>query len=344
MVTKNISRRILYDTRKKHWNQNPFMKLLVDSLPENVHGFGWSWTRAILGRYDIIHFHWPEYLLKMPSVLGKNAARLLFILFILRLKVTGTKVVRTRHNLSSHDSASKIDQYLVGLLQRMAVVEIRMNHARVEDIPSAPDCEIIYIPHGNYFPYLDATFSQWRAENDINKLNSDVVEFFCFGIIKPYKRFEDVIKAFDGLNGSRYSLEIAGQVADERYASMLMSLVASGDGRAKVSPGRLTDEDLIARISSASFIIVPYENVYNSGVVMLALSLRTVVIVRDSLAVRELEREFGRQWIRTYRDDLTDRTLTELATEGDNVHESGPTWASERSWESIGRKLATRVY
>ena len=77
---------------------NPYIIQLRDSLAATpgVEVVCWTWKDALLGRYDVFHTHWTEALIERRGRRSTVLRRILFALFLVRLRVTSTPVVRTQ--------------------------------------------------------------------------------------------------------------------------------------------------------------------------------------------------------------------------------------------------------
>ena len=88
---------------------NPYVVMLADSLRAlpTVEVRYFSWKTALLSRYDVFHAHWPEILASGRSPLRKLVRQALFVLLLLKLRITRTPAVRTLHNLHLPDGISR---------------------------------------------------------------------------------------------------------------------------------------------------------------------------------------------------------------------------------------------
>jgi beta-1,4-mannosyltransferase len=85
--------------------------------------------------------------------------------------------------------------------------------------------------------------------------------------------------------------------------------------------------------------VAPYRDLYNSGVVMLALSLARPVLLLPGDVARGLQSEFGPEWVRVLPPPMSARDLAAAATElGDR--RGRPPFAASRDWDEIGRRHA----
>ena len=80
---------------------NPYIVMLGDSLARtpDLELVRFSWRAALVGRYDVVHLHWPEVLMEGRDPLRSAGKRVAFAALLTRVAVTRTPVVRTVHNL-----------------------------------------------------------------------------------------------------------------------------------------------------------------------------------------------------------------------------------------------------
>lgn len=328
---------VLFDTRRRHWSQNPYMQLLADSVSGRAVPHGFSWCFALLGHYDVLHIHWPEYLVKMPGPVRRTAARCLFVLLLLRLKFSRTAVVRTRHNRSAHMDVGRLDAFLLALLQRRVAVEVRMNHLDVHPLDGSRDLATVQIPHGNYRPYVESLNGVIAR----SRPDAEGTTLLAFGILRPYKNFDEVVRAVAGADpGTDVALTIMGSPADARYTAALAALVDSVGSRVQLKVGRVEDQELVGRIAASDFVVVPYEDLYSSGTALLSLSLNVPVVLRETDAGRELREEFGDHWVRCYTGAMTPDVIEALIADQVSAgrEEATVPWSPDREWQNIGRR------
>lgn len=324
---------VMLDVRARHWAQNPYIDVLVENISERgVDVLGFSWRRALFGKYDVVHAHWPEYLVKYQNPLVRYVAFALSLAWITRLKYRGIPVIRTRHNKNTHESSLPSARYFLRLLNRACIAEIRMNRSSVESL--SPTNRVVYIPHGDYLSYIRRTRSHSECPVDQRPLSSRY-RLLCFGMIRRYKNYEDVLRALQDDRGHAYLLRIVGETNDVSYAEELTKLAYQNPLGSELSLRRLGDKDLLDEISLADTIVIPYEDVYNSGALFMALSMGKPVLARRSIALEELEVEFGSQWISLYDGYLTDEDIARHAKRTSNPS-TAPDFSS-RTWASIGR-------
>src|SRR3954465_15757887 len=113
---------------------NPYLVQLVRSLPDDVRIEYFSWRRALAGRYDVLHLHWPEVLLHSPSrvrtLARMTAATLLLGLLRARplpgvLRGARLAVVRALHNPRPHEQPLLLERAVLRGLDRSTTRWIR---------------------------------------------------------------------------------------------------------------------------------------------------------------------------------------------------------------------------
>ncbi|MDQ1634936.1 MAG: beta,4-mannosyltransferase, partial [Frankiaceae bacterium] len=119
--------RVVQSFRTPRSTTNPYLTQLADALADDVDVAFFSWRTALVGRYDVLHLHWPEILLRGNSRLGTAARRVLTAVLVLRLWAVPAAVVRTQHNVDPHDPPGRLDALLLGCLELRTDAWIRLN-------------------------------------------------------------------------------------------------------------------------------------------------------------------------------------------------------------------------
>jgi beta-1,4-mannosyltransferase len=318
--------RVLQSAREPRAHTNPFITQLFRSLAgAGVEVYPFTWRTAILGRYDVIHLHWPEYLLRGPNHVVRVLARFLFAVWLLRLAVCKPPIVQTLHNKGSHEYGSPFERRLLGILEGRVNSRIFM----VDDDDVRAEDQII--PHGDYRDWFASIEREDRVPG----------RFAFVGIVRPYKGVDELITAFRDLRDRTRSLTISGRSLSPHLASRLQTL-ANKDDRVSLDLRHVSEEQIVAYVTSAEVIVLPYREVYNSGALLLALSLDRPVLVRSSRTVDALALEVGSEWIITFSGELTPEVLERALAQSQRVRGISPSLAG-RSWAQIGA-LHSRAY
>jgi beta-1,4-mannosyltransferase len=292
--------RVLQSFPTGHTTTNPYLIQLIDQLAPEPVVLGFSWRRALTDRYDIFHAHWPESLLHGTTPTRSLARRILFRVLLLRLRFARHRiaVVRTVHNLRSHETGPPVERRLLERFDGATSFWIRLNPTT----PTPVAAPVMTIEHGDY--------RTWFA--DVAVPASVPGRLVYFGLIRPYKGVPDLIHVFTGLHAGPHdpavSLRIVGQPTSADIGAEVL-LSATADDRIQVSLGHATDADLAAEIGQAELVVLPYREMHNSGAALLALSLARPILAPSNAVTEALRAEAGRAWVHTYSGELTAEVL-----------------------------------
>jgi len=319
---------VLHSVKPPNDRTNPFVELHVTNLPENVHSHWFSWKQAIIGRYDVMHFQWPENLLRANSAGKRLAKRVAFGAMLLRLRAYRTPIVVTIHNLAPHESPSRFERWALQELHRSAASLIALNDT--EQLSGFGTAPVTVIAHGDY--------RQRYKRRDARAAVPGRVVFF--GSIRAYKNVPSLIDASTAVDGT--SVVIAGkpwnkEVSDEIEQS------ASGHDLVRLELRELDDDELIGEISRAEIVALPYKTLYNSGAIFLALTLGVPVLAPSTASTRQIQEEVGDSWVLLYEDRLTPADVEGALDVARRLREQsapGPD-LSQRDWVDLGRKYGS---
>ncbi|MET8523597.1 glycosyltransferase [Nocardioides sp. NPDC004968] len=299
--------RVLASARELRATTNPYIVQLVETLGQRddteVVLFGFA--RAIAGRYDVFHVHWPELLLTSARTpLRRLARRLLTTAFITRLRLTRTPVVRTWHNLVRPDGLSRWDHLLLNALERRTrhVIRLTDQTAPPLDVPTST------ILHAHYRDWFEPVLVP------VEPVERRVL---YFGLIKPYKGVEQLLDAVADSPEAGLDVRLVGSPSDPALADQVRA-AAAADARISADLTYADDATLAAEIAAATLVVLPYKAMHNSGALLLALSLDTPVLAPDNEVNRRLAEEVGEGWLHLFEGTITiedlERALKAVAT------------------------------
>ncbi|WP_116449779.1 glycosyl transferase [Blastococcus litoris] len=302
---------------------NPYVVLLARSLASTpgVEVATFSWKRALTWRYDVFHVHWPEILAEGSTPLRARLRRLLFLVLLLRLRATGTALVRTAHNVRPHEAADPATRLLLALTDRWTTLVIRLN----DETPVAAGTPVVTVPHGHYRDWFEALP---RTERDPRHLA-------FVGLVRPYKGVEELVRVFRGAGLDGATLTVAGRPADADLADRVRA-TAGGDRRVELRLAHLSDEDLVTEVSRSALVVLPYREMHNSGAALMALSLDRPVLLPDNEVTGRLADEVGPEWVLRYPGPLDAGALeSALRSAGSLPRDARPDLA-RRGWREAG--------
>lgn len=317
--------RVLQSFPQPRETTNPYIVMLKESLERtpDLEVMTFSWRNALFGSYDVFHAHWPEILVNGASPFKKLVRQVLTALFLARLKINGTPIVRTLHNLERPTGISRRENLALGVFEKMTDLYILIN--LVGEAPDGKDS--VRILHGHY--------RDWYGKYSHPAMVPGRISYF--GLIRRYKGVEDLISAFRGLDDESASLGIAGRPSTAEQAEEIES-AAGEDPRISTLLRFLSDEELVKTACEGQVVVLPYRHMHNSGTALAALSLDRPVLVPDNEANRALAEEVGPGWVHTFKEGLdTERLKEVLEVTSDPKGRSAQPNLASREWDSCGR-------
>ncbi len=322
--------RVLQSFPEPRPTTNPYIVMLRNSLAADsrIELATFSWSRFLTGRFDVFHAHWPEILVNGQSPVKRLARQALFLLGLLRLRARRVAIVRTLHNLDLPTGISRRERWLLQLFQRWTTLLIALNP--VTEISTKPSVTIL---HGHY--------RDWYAPRPRAPRVAGRMAYV--GLIRRYKAVDTLIRAFTGLpaDGSDMSLYVGGRPSSTELATELADL-AGDDQRIELALDFLSDDELVAALTAAELVVLPYREMHNSGTVLAALSLDARVLVPDNAVNDLLSAEVGPGWV--FRYTGAELTADDLRTALAQIEASAPGSRpdlSARDWDvTAGQHVA----
>ena len=298
---------------------NPYLTQLLDSLPESVSPRLFSWKVALVGRFDVLHIHWPENLLRGSSSARSLVRTIAFGLVLLRIRFTSRRLVRTVHNVNPHESITEIQRWMINLSERWTDAWITLADA----VPTPARKPRYVIPIG-------------KSANSEGEPLGNTCRFLFFGHIRRYKGVDTLVSQFAELNDPDASLHVVGAIRDGAIRAELDPL-ASADQRVTIRDEYVSEAELHQAIHDARIVVLPFEGVTNSSSVILALSMGRPVLTCDAPAIVELQHEVGPDWLMTYPEELTSRHLQDAIEKWGQAYPEHAPCLSGRDWPHIGQ-------
>jgi beta-1,4-mannosyltransferase len=304
---------------------NPYNALLyreVNKLTSVVEEY--SHREALLTRYDILHFHWPDGYINEPNLLKALQRISVMVLIVISAKLKRAKIVWTVHNIVPHDSyrptlSRQFMRWFVNVCDGFIFMSAQGKSDFNAHYAAAEYKATAIIPHGHYrysYPAVltnvgDAAGYAAVKQNARQQLDvpMDKTVLLCFGMIKAYKNVGQLLEVFINAKLNNCLLIVAGNAE----SSELMQQLKSIGGRhpdIMLSLQFIPDDQVSLYHHAADIAILPYKQILNSGALLLALSFNKPVIAPHIGAFATLQQELGSKWIHTYNGELTCENLT----------------------------------
>ncbi|NIR28093.1 MAG: glycosyltransferase [Gammaproteobacteria bacterium] len=307
---------------------NPYTWSLYDRLGRlGVEVTEFTRRRILAGSgADIWHVHWPEGVLVPPNPL-KAFVKLQTLLFLLRwARLKGVRVVWTVHNLGSHPHERR-HRWLEAWFWRAFIPKVDAYISLTETgrelatrrFPALAQVPGFVIPHGHYRGLYPDEVSRADARARLDLPSKARVALFI-GQIRPYKNVPGLIEAFAQLPDEDARLIIAGRVRTRRLREILEEKIF-GDLRIRAHLDFVPAAEMQLYLRAADLVVLPYDEVLNSGSALLALSFDRPVLAPAKGALRELAGTVGSEWVRLFEGELRAECLGEaLRSTGTPAH------------------------
>lgn len=303
---------------------NPYIHMLDAALAETagVDHLRFDRRRALLGRYDALHVHWPELLLRGSGRSRTLARRAFATALRLRLSTSRVALIHTVHNVRPHSGATRWERRYLAWLDRRVDHRILLN----EQTQLAPGAASTLIPHGHY--------RDWFASVPTVPATPGLLAFV--GLVRPYKGVEELLEAFAGTASTHpeLRLRIAGSPSDADIERAVRDR-AGADPRVELDFRYLSEPEFANVVMGSSGVVLPYRFMHNSGSALAALSLGRPVLVPRTDVNEALAREVGPGWVAMFDGALTGDDLERFAAGIHPLPAASPDLGA-REWASAG--------
>lgn len=259
------------------------------------------WHARRLGA-RIAHFHF--FHVGLLQYLGIVVAHLL-----------GLKVI-----VSAHDVGSFRPGESSGLLHRIyrksdaLIVYSKEAQRKLLEVFAVSAEKTFLAPHGNYDGFFPAIPPADDAKTSFGYDGSHFVILF-FGQLKKVKRLDLLLMATAVARArgtGRLRLLVAGSPADSNIAELEYFIETEGlQDVVQIHARYIENSEIPLYLSAADLMVLPYDNIYQSGVVLLAMSYGVPVLTSDIPGMLEVL-DNGRTGL-TFRagdkDDLADKLI-----------------------------------
>jgi len=213
-------------------------------------------------------------------------------------KLLRKKVVLTAHNVNAgvRDSTdSPLNRFTLKIQYRLAdrifVHTAKMKDQLLEEF-SVRNESVTIIPYGVNNAVADTSLSPGEAKQRLG-IRSDEKTVLFFGNIAPYKGLEYLIAAFERIDATtpNYRLVVAGMLKKgcEKYAGSIRQALTLGRSRDRIllQAEFIPDEEVELYFKAADVCVLPYTEIFQSGILFLAYSFGLPVIAADVGSLRE---------------------------------------------------------
>jgi glycosyltransferase involved in cell wall biosynthesis len=267
-----------------------------------------------------------------------------FCIDLLIAKLLCVKLVWTVHNKYHHEGYyNSIERYLnIAVANLVDNISVKCGSAKkiVIDIYRVKDpSKIVVIPDGNY---IDAYPNSATASESRERLNIDGEQVYLFfGHIRPYKGVERHIDMFKKVEDNNISLWIVGKPNEDAIRRQIKKKAAD-DERIYTSLELIPEEKVQYYMNAADVLVLPYQDILNSGSVYLGMSFGLPLVVPRLGCIPEIvSSEFGFLYRPEDEDGL--KTALEAVRTTDDLQEMGAQAyhvAETMTWNKVAEEYA----
>jgi glycosyltransferase involved in cell wall biosynthesis len=255
-------------------------------------------------------------------------------LFVL-LRLRGTRIVWTVHNLKPHERHHSLPELLFPLwFPRLCTHVIAMTASGLAaaqvDYPPLRRKAAAVIPHGHYRDAYPRAPS--RAASRLKLGLPERFTFLFFGNIRRYKNVPALIAAFGALPQPDVQLLIVGQPLKVDIDELRRSV--AGDSRVRLQLEFVPEQDVPLYMGAADVVVLPFDSILNSGSVLLALSFNRAVLAPRLGSLPEIQHRVGSRWVTLYDGALSAQHL-EAALRHGRVSEHDVADLAAFEWDAI---------
>jgi D-inositol-3-phosphate glycosyltransferase len=291
---------------------------------------------AKLGRARIAHFH----LFHVGPLELFN---------VLLAKLLGLRVVVTAHDVRSFAEHLSIP-WMVDKAYRVSdkvIAQSEVSKRELRTVLQEAETKIATIPHGNYLHSIGEVPAQEEARAQIGLPDGARVLLF-FGQIKEVKGLDVLLRAMPRLveEFPDAVLLIAGRVWKDdfrRYQEQIDALGIAGNSVLRI---RFIPEPEVADYyAAADVVVLPYRRIYQSGVLLMAMSYGKPVVVSDIEGMTEVVVDGVNGYVFSSGDAeaLADK-LIEVMSDPEEARRFGERALSyvreHHDWDEVGRATA----
>lgn len=260
------------------------------------------------------------------------------------VRVIGLKTVLTVHDVESFAGEGSVvsARKIFGAADRLIAHNSVSRSELVNRLGIAPE-RIDIVPHGHYLAFVNNIPS--REQSRMHLGLSDEMVLLFFGQIKQVKGLDVLLDALAIMkpNKNKLRLLIAGKVWKDdfkKYAEQIKKLglvdIVQTDIR------YIPDDQASVYYAASDLVVLPYRRIYQSGVLLMAMSYGRAVLTSDLPGMTEIVCDGKNGFLFKSEDaqSLADR-LTMILHDPDSVvrvAEAGlKTACTDHDWNRIGR-------
>jgi hypothetical protein len=158
------------------------------------------------------------------------------------------------------------------------------------------------------------------------------------GDIRYYKGLDLLLAAVGHVQPGEITTFIAGTFQDQDYGTTvreaIFELRDQGQSIVMVEE-RLGSQRLADAVRACDLVVLPYREIWNSGLALLILENRGRILTSDAAVFQEMQGELGPEWVQIFEATPTGEDLTAALLREPGHLERIEAYCSARTWAGI---------
>ena len=307
----------------------------IKKLINYISSYRYILKKAVSEHFDIVHVQWFQ----LSPV---------DYYYLKKLKQHGLKLVVSVHDILPFNE-KKYDLLFHRKIYSLCdniIVQAKTNIERFKEL--FPECskKVTYIPHGHFLDFVDVHDKQ-ESRKHLGIPQNKVVLLF-FGQIKKVKGVGILIEAFGELLKKRDDLflVVAGSVWKDDFTpyQVLIDKYKITESQIKTDIRYIPDEEIGFYYSACDIAVMPYLDVYQSGVIQLVYAYEKPAIATSIASFMEIVND-GVSGYLCKPNDVEDlaNTIERAVKKPELFHQMGETGKKDImvkfSWDDIAKKI-----
>lgn len=207
-------------------------------------------------------------------------------------KIFLTKVILTIHDVSSFANNKSASFYSIWIYKLTDLVLTHNEFSKTEilRLTNAKSDRIKIIPHGNYIPFINVQHDKVASRNHLEIPQNKKVLLF-FGMIKKVKGLEILLQALKLVIEKHNDIlvVVAGKIWENDF-SLYQKIIDENNLQdyCILHTKFIPQEDVEHYYCICDLVVLPYKRIYQSGVLMMALSYEKPVLTSDLPPLKEI--------------------------------------------------------
>lgn len=268
---------------------------------------------------------------------------------VLLARMLGLKVVITAHDVQSFAEHLSVPWMLKTAywLSGRIIAQSNVSERELRTLLQVPEPKIAMIPHGNYLRFIEEVPAQEEARTRIG-LPKEARVLLFFGQIKEVKGLDILLRAMPRLIRERKDtvLVVAGKVWKDdfgRYEKQIDALKISENCVLRIE--HIPDSEVANYYAAADAVVLPYRRIYQSGVLLMAMSYGKPVVVSDIEGMTEVVTDGTNGYVFPAGDaDALAERLLEATSNPEGLRSVGERALSymreHHDWDTVGQATA----